>query len=190
MSRASETALRNAMELQKSGDLEGAFDHYQNALHLLFEDHKSETDPAKKEIIQSIILVYMESAEDLKSKIALRKQSALRQPSPTPLPQPPPSPSPKLSSTATVLPPATSSAVSSVNSLPSGAPVRPDFYDYSGLAAPAQAPNTKGGGNVTPKATAASTAKTPAHRVPAAAARAIHGAKGTSNKATGGSHLA
>ena len=180
MSRASENALREAMTMQKSGNLEAAFDLYQNALQLLFQDHKSETDPAKKEVIQSIIIVYMESAEDLKSKIAVRKQQAeqiQRQPSPgTVIPQPPP-PSPKPLSVPSTAP-----------STPSSASARPDFFDYSRMppTAPSPAPTKGAAGSNSAAKPAASTTKTAAHRVPAAAARAIHGAKGTSNKASAG----
>lgn len=53
--------IRNATELRKTGNLEGAFDSYQVALTLLLDMYKSENDVKRKieigELIEVIALI-------------------------------------------------------------------------------------------------------------------------------------
>jgi hypothetical protein len=110
------------MNLEELGNREGAFAKYQEALTSLFNDLKTEPEPSKREIIQSILYTYMETAEKIKMSLC----------KPT---------SPESISSSPPLPPATpaSSAVHAgtaannpkPNSRTGAAGPRPDFYDYS-----------------------------------------------------------
>jgi hypothetical protein len=134
MSRQAEQMLRNGMTLEKLGNIDEAFVMYQEALTLLFEDLKAEKEPGKKEIIQSIIVTYMETAENLKRQLAAREAARTVTP-PTPpammSPSPPASAAARLPSPPTATN-ATASAVSNTASHSSGGN-RPDFYDYSAV---------------------------------------------------------